>query len=169
MHDRKIDKEILYWPFLIQIVVGHHRNIDIVHLYTVYIKNNDPILLSWRYINERMLACKNDTDIVQSSLRMLGKIRETTVDGTVKWKRAASPSQTVHEHLNQTFQCTRRIKTHLLVYQSANTVVKLTGLPDLLHTLTGLRAPVMNEPRRAAYAHTITTFDILDIPWHVKT
>ena len=52
---KKNDKEnSLYWPFLIQIVVGHHRNIDIVHLYTVYIKKNDPILSSLQYINERM-------------------------------------------------------------------------------------------------------------------
>lgn len=52
--DKMTKKISLYWPFLIQIVVGHHRNIDIVHLYTVYIKKNDPILLSLQYINERM-------------------------------------------------------------------------------------------------------------------
>lgn len=51
---------LLTISFLIQIVVGHHRNIDIVHLYTVYIKKNDTILMSLQYINERMqmLICK---------------------------------------------------------------------------------------------------------------
>lgn len=48
------DKENLYWQFLIQIVVGHHRNIDIVHIYTVNIKKNDPILFRLQY-NESMM------------------------------------------------------------------------------------------------------------------
>lgn len=47
--DTKSDKENLYWQFLIQIVVGHHRNIDIVHIYTVNIKKNDPILFRLQY------------------------------------------------------------------------------------------------------------------------
>lgn len=47
--DAKSDKENLYWQFLIQIVVGHHRNIDIVHIYTVNIKKNDPILFRLQY------------------------------------------------------------------------------------------------------------------------
>lgn len=64
-----------------------------------------------------------------------------------------------------TFQCTRRIlwkkkkredkNTPANLPQSANTVVKLTGLPDLLHTLktTCLQVLFMNEPRCAAHAH----------------
>lgn len=47
--DTKRDKENLYWQFLIQIVVGHHRNIDIVHIYTVNIKKNDPIWFRLQY------------------------------------------------------------------------------------------------------------------------
>lgn len=119
------DKEnSLYWPFLIQIVVGHHRNIDIVHLYTVYIKKNDPILLSLQYINERMqdVDMKNDTGIVKSNwgcwerekekknmkwplydcctsmarVAVCGSAKHTVANRTVKWKERP----VYHKHTN---------------------------------------------------------------------
>lgn len=49
-------------------------------------------------------------------------------------KSAQSIKRFVHKYLNQTFQCTRRIKTHLLNYHSQQTVVMPTGLPGLLLT-----------------------------------
>lgn len=78
----------------------------------------------------------------------------------------------VHENQNQYFSAPeeffffiKRIKTHLLIYHSQRTQlsswqVSLTCFTHLITTC--LQAPVMNEPRRAAYAHTITNLKILD-------
>lgn len=56
----------------------------------------------------------------------------------VKWKeRPVFNKHTtfVHENLNQHFSAPEEFKnTPANLPQSANTVVKLTGLPDLLHT-----------------------------------
>lgn len=81
---------------------------------------------------------------VESSVAVFVRLCQTHSSQLNSWmERAASRSQT---HIcpwksEPTFQCTRKIKplkdknTPANLPQSANTVVKLTGLPDLLHTL----------------------------------
>lgn len=137
-----------------------------------------------------LLVCKM-TDIVEKEKKkrrhemsccmnmvrvaVCGSAKHTTANRTVKWKERP----VYHKHTNicpwksePIFQCTRRvfffikrIKTHLLIYHSQRTQlsswqVSLTCFTHLITTC--LQAPVMNEPRRAAYAHTITNLKILD-------
>lgn len=101
---------------------------------------------------------------------MCGSARHDGQQNSGKSAQSITNTQTfVHENLNQHFSAPEVFflkdkNTPANLPQSANTVVKLTGLPDLLHTFlktTCLQALVMNEPRRVAYAHN-HTLDILD-------
>lgn len=100
--------------------------------------------------------------------------RQPTEQLSGKSAQSITNTQTfVHENQNQYFSAPevffcffiKRIKTHLLIYHSQRTQlsswqVSLTCFTHLITTC--LQAPVMNEPRRAAYAHTITNLKILD-------
>jgi len=141
----------------------------------------------------QMLVCKMKSDIVKRSPRMLkmdmkwplyelwrgwpcAVVLNTwrpTEQLSGKSAQSVTNTQTfVHENLNQHFSAPEEFffffsflkrNTPANLPQSANTVVKLTGLPDLLHTFntTCLQALVMNEPSRVAYAHN-HKLDILD-------
>lgn len=116
----------------------------------------------------KMFGMITDTDIVQSCGRLLKKtwndhlmnmtwfvvcIASHTAAKQLSGKSAQSITNTqtfVHENLNQHFSAPEEFKnTPANLPQSANTVVKLTGLPDFLHTLkkkrTCHKAPGMNE------------------------
>lgn len=86
----KSDKENLYWQFLIQIVVGHHRNIDIVHIYTVNIKKNDPILfrLQYKWIDDAWCWW-----IKWPSRGCLRKKKQTVVHVWLKWAVCAKHTE----------------------------------------------------------------------------
>lgn len=129
------DKEnSLYWPFLIQIVVGHHRNIDIVHLYT-YIKKNDPILLSLTVYKWTDARCRHVERhrYCQKYLEDAEKIWREMTAVQVRWGRPCRDTRTpqlnsksgksapsitntqtfVHENQNQHFSAPEEKKMSL--------------------------------------------------------